>query len=431
MRFFTTFNFSKFFAMKKTIFSVILILALLWNGNAQVEKEVQPPFHIKTISFVQNRQNTVPIFQLGDSFQLQFDDLHATEANYYYQIVHCDYDWKHSQLTVNEYLRGFDNQRIIDYANSFNALQLYAHYRIQFPNRNTQFAVSGNYLIKIVDENGDVVFSRKFILYENIVSVPLQVKRARNIADVNYKHNLEFSVKSTSITFQSPLSNVKVLLLQNGKLDSGITNVKPMFTIGNDLIYKYDTETQFWAGNEFRYFENKDVRAATNNVAKIDSKGGVYNAYLYPDNARASEQYTYNPDYNGNFLINALNIENSEIEADYVWVYFTLSAPAFYEKKDIYVNGMFNNYAMNSESKMEYNAKEGVFEKAIMIKQGFTNYQYVVADKNGKIDYAKAIDGNFFQTEDNYFALVYYRENNQRYDRIIGKAVASSTEIIN
>lgn len=417
--------------MIKSMLTCLCVFLFLTSATAQEEKEVAPPFHIKTISFVQNKINTVPIFQLGDSFQLQFDDLHANEANYYYQIVHCDYNWKPSQLTVNEYLRGFDNQRIIDYANSYNALQLYAHYRIQFPNKNTQFLVSGNYMIKIVDENFDLVFSRKFILYENIVSVPMQIKRARNIADVNYKHNIEFSVKSTTINFQSPLQNVKVLLLQNGKFDSAITNVKPMFTIGNDLIYKYDTETQFWAGNEFRYFENKDVRAATNNVAKIDSQGGVYNAYLYPDEARASQQYTYNPDYNGNFLINNLNVENSEIEADYVWVYFSLSAPAFYEKKDIYVNGMFNNYAMNAESKMDYNAEKGLFEKAIMIKQGFTNYQYVVADKNGKIDYANAIDGNFFQTEDNYFALVYYRENNQRYDRVIGKAVASSTEIIN
>jgi hypothetical protein len=417
--------------MIKSILTALLMLLLTSNITAQAEKEIAPPFHIKTITFVQNRQNIVPVFQLGDSFQLQFDDLHGNEANYYYQIVHCDYDWKQSQLSVNEYMRGFDNQRIIDYTNSYNALQLYSHYRIQFPNRNTQLLVSGNYIIKIADENGDIVFSRKFIMYENIVTVPLQVKRARNIADVNYKHNLEFSVKSTTITFQSPLANVKVMLLQNGKLNSPITNIKPMFTIGNDLIYKYDTETQFWAGNEFRNFENKDIRAAANNVARIDSQGGVYNAYLYTDDARAKEPYTFNPDYNGNFLINSLNVENIEIEADYAWVYFTLSAPSFYEKKDIYVNGMFNNYAMNEESKMDYNAEKGVFEKAIMIKQGFTNYQYVVADKAGKIDQANAIDGNFFQTEDNYFALIYYKENNQRYDRVIGKAVASSNDIIN
>ena len=380
--------------MTKSILTSILLLLAFSLATAQAEKEVAPPYYIKTVTFVQNKQNIVPVFQLGDSFQLQFDDLHGNEANYYYQIVHCDYDWKQSQLSVNEYLRGFDNQRIIDYTNSYNALQLYSHYRIQFPNRNTQLIVSGNYILKIADENGDIVFSRKFIIYENIVTVPMQVKRARNIADVNYKHNIEFSVKSKSITFQSPLSNVKVLLLQNGKFDSGIANIKPMFTIGNDLIYKYDAETQFWAGNEFRNFENKDIRAATNNVATIDSQGGVYN-----------------PDINGSFLVNNLSAENNEIEADYAWVYFTLSAPAFYEKKDIYVCGQFNNYAKNAESKMDYNAEKAIFEKAIMIKQGFTNYQYVVADKAGKIDNANAVDGNFYQTENNYFALIYYKEN--------------------
>jgi hypothetical protein len=66
-----------------------------------------------------------------------------------------------------------------------------------------------------------------------------------------------------------------------------------------------------------------------------------------------------------------------------------------------------------------------------MLKQGFNNYQYVLADSKGKIDYENALDGNFWQTENNYFTLVYYRENGQRYDRIIGKGTATSTEIIN
>ena len=204
-----------------------------------------------------------------------------------------------------------------------------------------------------------------------------------------------------------------------------------MYTIGNDLIYKYDTETQFWAGNEFLYFENKDIRAANNYVARVDSNNGVYNAHLYVDNARANNTYTYNPDANGNFILRNISATNNEIEADYSWVFFTLSAPAFYEKKDIYINGMFNNYALSQENKMDYNVDKGIYEKALMIKQGFTNYQYVVADAKGKIDNENAIDGNFYQTENNYFAIIYYRENNQRYDRIIGKGVANSQEITN
>ena len=203
---------------------------------SQVEKEVSPPYNIKTVSFVQNDQNTIPVFQLGDGFQLQFDDLYGNEANYYYTITHCDYDWKPSQLAKSEYLNGFDDQRIQDYSNSFNSLQIYSHYRLSFPNRLTQLRVSGNYVIKILNEDKEVVFSRKFILYEELVSVPMQIKRARNLTVVEQKHNVEFAIKSAIINFQSPLSNVKVMLLQNGKFDNAITNIKPQYTIGNDLI---------------------------------------------------------------------------------------------------------------------------------------------------------------------------------------------------
>jgi hypothetical protein len=398
---------------------------------SQVEKEVAPPYNIKTVTFVQNNQNAIPIFKLGESFELQFDDLYGNEANYYYTITHCNYDWTPSQLSINEYLNGFDNQRIQTYTNSLNALQIYSHYSLAFPNRNTSFRVSGNYIIKILNEDREVVFSRKIALYEELVSVPLQVKRARNMTVINQKQNLEFSIKSTTINFQSPLQNVKVLLLQNGKFDNAIRNIKPQYTIGNDLIYRYDAETQFWAGNEFRFFENKDIRAANNSIAFIDSKGGIYNAHLYTDQARANNPYTFFPDINGNYIVKNINADNNAIEADYAWVFFTLSAPNYFGKNNIYINGMFNNYAMGEENKMDYNEKKGVYEKALLIKQGFTNYQYVIADNNGKIDDENAIDGNFYQTENNYFVLVYYKENNQRYDRIIGQGIASSVDITN
>jgi hypothetical protein len=417
--------------MLKKNFIAFVFLFISGFVFSQVEKEMIPAYHFKTVSFLQNGQNVIPIFRLGDSFQFVFDDLYGTEANYFYTISHYDYDWKPSQLAKQEYLNGFDNQRIQDYTNSLTTLQLYSHYRISFPNRLTQFRVSGNYMIKILDDDQNVVFTKKFILYEDLVAVPMQIRRARNVAVVEKKHNVEFSIKSATITFQSPLQNVKVMLLQNGKFDTAITNIRPQFTIGNDLIYRYDTETQFWAGNEFLFFENKNILAANNTIARIDTKGGLYNAYLYTSQARANSPYTFFPDINGNYVVKNIGRENSEIEADYAWIFFSLSAPSFYAKKSIYVNGMFNNFAIGEENKMEYNAEKGLYEKALLIKQGFTNFQYVIADSNGKIDEENAIDGNFFQTEDNYFALVYYRENNQRFDRVIGKGTASSLDITN
>lgn len=420
--------------MTKSIFKITLFILFLFSiqsSFAQTANEVIPPYNIKTVSFIQNGQNQIPIFKLGDGFQFQFDDLYGNEANYYYEIIHCDYNWKPTEIPKSEYLQGFDNQRIQEYSNSINTLQTYSHYKLSIPNQNTQLRISGNYVLKILDENKEVVFSRKFILYEDLVTIPAQVKRARTVNNLEFKHNLEFTIKSNTITFQNPLANVKVVLLQNGQWNTAIKNIVPQYTIGNDLIYKYDTQTQFWAGNEFLYFDNNNIKAATNNVARVDSNNEIYNAHLYTNAARRNFPYAFTQDVNGNFVVRNSNATDSEVEADYAWVYFSLSAPAFMMNKDIYVSGMFNNFRLTPEYKMDYNTQKGIYEKAILIKQGFTNYQYIVSDDKGNIDPENAIDGNFYQTENDYFIMVYYRENNDRYDRVIGKGNASSLSITN
>jgi len=401
-------------------------------ATAQVENEIVPPYNIKTVSFVQNKQNVVPIFQLGDAFELQFDDLYGTDASYFYEIVHCDYDWKPSEIQKQDYLQGFDNQRVQESSSSFNCLQIYTHYRLPFPNSTTQLKISGNYMLKILNEDKEVVFSRKFIVYENLATVPIQIKRARTVTNLDSKHNLEFTIKSNVINFQNPLKNIKTILLQNGKFNTAISNIKPQFTIGNDLVYKYDTPTQFWAGNEFLYFDNKEIRVASNTISRVDSQKDIYSSYLFTNEARANSNYYNNQDVNGNFVIRRLFAENNDVEADYAWVYFSLSAPLFRSSDGaIYVTGMFNNYALTAENKMEYNPDKAIYEKAILIKQGFTNFEYLAVKPNGSIDSENAIDGNFFQTENEYTVLVYYKEDTDRYTRIIGKGTASSLNIIN
>jgi hypothetical protein len=414
------------------IYTIWLLLFSIYVWG-QAEEEVNPPYHIKSVAFQQNGQNVVPFFKLGDPFQLVFDDLYGDESNYYYTITHCNYNWTKSVLMINEYLNGLDNQLIIDYENSFNTLQTYSHYRLTFPNRFTKaLKVSGNYVLKIFNSKQELVFSRKFIVYEDLVNVPLQVRVPREVVLMDRKHNLDFSITPRNIVFQDPIKNVQVAIYQNGIWETEIRNIKPMFTTGNSLIYRYDKETQYWAGNEFLFFDNKDIRNAANNVRRISAtKDGLYNTFLFTSQPRANQPYTFFPDVNGNFQPRNINTrENDNTEADYSWVYFSLNAPLIDSKSKVFITGMFNNYARSAEFEMEYNAKTGLFEKALMMKQGFTNFQYTVVDKKGKIDWENAMDGNFFQTENNYSIFVYYRANNDRFDRVIGKGSASSVDII-
>uniref|UniRef100_UPI00404AB73C type IX secretion system plug protein n=1 Tax=Flavobacterium sp. TaxID=239 RepID=UPI00404AB73C len=333
----------------------LLFLFLIAESFSQVEEEVAPPYKIKTISFTQNGNNIAPFIKLGEQFEIQFDDLYGDESDYYYTITQCNYDWTQTALVKAEYLNGMDNQRIINYENSFNTLQLYSYYRQSFPNTFNSITKSGNYILKILNEEQEVVFSRKFVIYEDLVGVSLAVKRPRDFEFLNEKQNMELIVDYGNRALQNPIQNVNVTFFQNGNWKNAIHNIKPQFTLGTKLVYKYNEETQFWAGNEFYTLDNSLIRNVNNTVAKVTSGNGIYNTYLYYHTPRRNKPYTYFPDFNGNFYALNKNATNSNFEADYTWVYFTLDMPELFSDKQVYVNGMFNNYEINDACKLVFN----------------------------------------------------------------------------
>ena len=407
-----------------------IALFLMQFSFSQVDEEVDPPYYIKTITFKGNtNQSELPILRLGEPLQLEFDVLNGDEADFYYVIEHYNYDWTPSRLVKSRYLQGFDDQRIVNYENSFNTYQLYSHYRLQIPNNQTSLLVSGNYLMKIFDEDGELMFSRKFMVYEETATVGVAVKRSRDVRFIHQKQSVDINIGSLNMNFVNPKQNINVTIIQNNNLKTAITGLKPQYTLGNQLLYKYDTESSFWGGNEYLFFENKNARGANIGVQFFDLKD-VYHNYLFTDIIRATRPYTYNPDINGNFLITALDTDNVDIEADYTVLHFSLQHPEMLSNNNIHVYGNFNNYAITDDTKMTFNTDSGFYETRLLLKQGFYNYKYVVVDKNNNVDEG-AISGNFDQTENNYKVLVYYRDLGGLYDKLIGVGEASSTLITN
>ncbi|GAA3623821.1 DUF5103 domain-containing protein [Flavivirga jejuensis] len=397
---------------------------------SQVE-EINPPDHIKTINFKGDTPETqLPILKLGEYVVLEFDVLNGDEDDFYYKVEHFNADWTPSVLIKSEYMDGFDNQRIRNYENSFNTYQIYSHYKLTIPNTQTRrLKVSGNYMLSIFDNDDVLVFSRKFMIYEDTSNVGVIVKRSRDIGVIQEKQRIEIVIDSNTMQFNNPVQNVKTVIVQNNNLKTAISNIKPQYTIGNQLIYKYDTETSFWGGNEFLYFENKDVRAANTGIQSIDLKD-LYHNYLYANLERANKPYTYNPDINGNYVILNLDAENPDIEADYVWMHFSLLPTESLKNKDIHIYGNFNNYAIDESTKMIFDESRNVYTNDMLLKQGFYNYKYIVVNSNKSIDEG-FISGNFYQTENNYKVIVYYRDLGARYDKIIGLGEGSSINISN
>lgn len=411
-------------------FRFLFILVVSSTVYAQIE-EVNPPDYIKTIGFKGNTpESQLPVLKLGEYLILEFDALNGEEEDYYYKIDHFNYDWTPSALMKSEYLDGFDNQRIRNYENSFNTYQIYSHYRLTVPNQFTKrLKVSGNYMLSIFNSDDELVFTRKFMIYEDKTGVGVSIKRTRSIEHIDTKQRVDIKIVANSMQFNNPKQTVKVLIVQNNNLNSAITDLKPLYTIGNELIYKYDAETSFWGGNEYLFFENKDVRAANTGVRAIDLKDIYYN-YLYTNYRRAEKPYTYNPDINGNYLVTHVDADTPSIEADYVWVFFSLLPEDDLEGKTIHIYGNFNNYAIDESTKLTFDSQNNIYTCPLLLKQGFYNYKYVVVNNDGTINEG-AISGNFYQTENNYKVLVYYRDLGSRYDKIIGLGEGNSVNITN
>src|SRR5690606_41091940 len=95
----------------------------------------------------------------------------------------------------------------------------------------------------------------------------------------------------------NPKQDVHVIMYHNVKFNHSIKDVSPQFISGNQLLYRYEKKTSFEGGNEYLWFDTKEIRTASNSIAMVESKNRYYH-YLYPDQIRNDQPYTYNPDIN-------------------------------------------------------------------------------------------------------------------------------------
>ena len=417
------------YTIKKKFF-ILLLIAVCTQITAQQKVVTNPPDHIKSIVINPFKTNEyAPIIRLGASFSLSFDDLDADQKQYRYKIEHYDYNWESSSLNSTEYLNGFNDDLIRNFENSFNTLQDYTHYVVKIPNDNIQIKISGNYLISIFNEDDELVFSRPFIVYNPLVNVGISTHRNRDIASINTKQNVQLSINHPNLLINNPSLEIKVAVYQNNDWNTAIKNIKPQFIRGSQLLYKYNTGLSFFAGNEFLFFDTKEIRNATNNVAKSELKD-LFHTYLYLDEGRKNRTYTNNPDINGNFVLRTIDNDNVNIEGDYSWVHFSLETFEDIGTDDIFIYGSFNNWQFTDENKMIFDPSTKAYYCSLLLKQGFYNYQYVTVSKDGALN-NHLIEGSFYQTENNYTAVVYYRPYGSRYDQVIGVGNANSENLRN
>lgn len=379
--------------------------------------------NIKSIQLRPLQENNFSaIVPLGSVLELSFDDLDADSKDYAYKIEHMTHDWKKSRLLSSQFIDGFDENTIIDVTNSFNTFQSYTHYAVRIPNINTVITKSGNYLLSVLNDDDEVLFTRKFVLYENLTTIGVRVTRSRNAKTINTQQTVEFSVNHPNLRINNPSQEVNVVLLKNENWNDKITDLQPTFFSPNQLKYTYANKTNFWGGNEYLNFDSKLIRNKSLNVVRIEMKD-IFHHYLYPYTYNPFLTYRFNPDINGQFVIRTLEGNEPNTEADYAMMHFTLFADAPFTDKEVFVYGGYNNFSLDEENRMRYDFEDSSYKADILFKQGFYNYTFATRDNYGNVN-ANEINGSFFQTENQYTVITYHKPFGSLYDRVIGVGTA-------
>jgi hypothetical protein len=375
--------------------------------------------NIKSVQLRPLQENNFSsIVPLGTVLELSFDDLDSDSKDYQYRIEHMTHDWQKSRLLSSQFINGFDENYFTNVTNSFSTFQNYTHYSVKIPNVNSVITKSGNYLVSVLDDDDEVVFSRRFVLYENAATIGVTVSRSRNTKTINTQQTVEFTVNHPNLRINNPSQEVNVVLLKNKNWNEKITNLQPTFFKQNQLKYTYSNKTNFWGGNEYLNFDSKFIRNKSLNVVKIEMKD-IFHHYLYPFTYNSNRKYTYNPDINGQYVVRTLEASESSTEADYAMMHFRLYADEPFLNKEIHVYGAFNDFKIEEENKLFYNFEDKSYQGQILLKQGFYNYTFATVDEDKVVD-TNEVNGSFFQTENEYTVITYYKQFGGLYDRVIG-----------
>jgi hypothetical protein len=413
--------------------ALFLTFSFLFSSNAfsqmadMVYKE-----NIKAVRFhMYGNQQSLPVLKMNstDQLELNFDDLDANVKSYFYSFQLCDYNWKPVDISPFLYTKGFTQQRIGTYRYSSIAFTRYTHYQALLPDRSTTLTMSGNYILKVYldGDTSKLAFTRRLLVLDQKASINVQITQPFAPQLYRSHQKVQFTANINGLNTFSAAQQIKVVVLQNNRWDNSLKDIKPTFVRGNTLDFTMDNTIVFPAGKEWRWLDLRSLRLQSDRVKSADYRKDGTDMYLFPDADRSAQRYVFFRDLNGMFLVETYESINPYWQGDFATVHFSLAAPNGipFADKDIYLAGQLTNYEFNEKTKMVFNAEKGLYEGTAFLKQGYYNYTYIAVDKNNPAN-RRDLEGDFWETENAYTILIYYKSFTDRTDQLIGVGMVNS-----
>lgn len=374
---------------------------------------------------------TQPTIDLHSSQKLliQFDDINQDTKNYSYQLLHCTYDWKVSDLLPMQYMQGFESYQIFDYELSNNTTQLYTHYWFTFPNEYMKPTISGNFILKVFEtDNPDaVIFTRRLMVIDDKVAVSGKIRYASNVSLRPTHQELYFTLNTAAVVIQNVYDDLKVVITQNNRWDNAIYNLKPQFITNGSIQYNYQSgESAFPGGNQYRFLDLKTLRLIKEPILEVDFRNDNYHILLRSDLPRSYRNFQMTNDINGRYVVYNQDTYGTGIDPDYAYVYVSLKMDEPLENGDVYLTGGFTFGELLDQYRMEYNEQYQTYELVTMLKQGYYNYMFAYKKRGESYGDVTPIEGSFAETENDYTIYVYLRQQGELSHKLVGISYLNS-----
>ena len=436
-------------------------------------------YNLQTRAGIIGVKATYPIVRLGsDQLFLSFDDIDGDVKSYVYTLQHCNADWTPSTLTEMDYIDGFTEEDMDEYEYSFNTYSIYTHYNLVLPNEDMRFTKSGNYILKVYEDEDEriLALTRRFMVVEPIMQILPRPVRPAIVSKIKTHQEIDFVVSHENFEVRNPRTELKATILQNGRWDNAVMNIAPQFTRTEEQLFTYQDKVVFPAGKEFRPLDMRSFKYGSLDIANVNLVNEeFFDVTLHGDKKRNRSVHLDVFDLNGEYIvenrddininirrgnrqniqdlqqtnrnlanqgldtipitsglnisfetINSFEPSDHDIKSEYANVLFSLYSPTEYYERDVYIFGGLTDWQIKPEFKMVYNHQVSSYVARPELKQGYYDYYYVTVDKkDGKIEYEET-EGNWFETENTYTILIYFRPFGVRYDKLVAAGTFSS-----
>lgn len=350
-----------------------------------------------------------------DGLNVAFDLLASRPEELYYSIFHFDQYWSPNDLRPEEFITGFQENLLNNYVTSRRTKIPYVHYRFYIP--SNLFLVTGNYLVCVSDRNKNVLFTRRFYVSANNVLVSVQFRDPVNVSLQRTHQALEITVNTNKKIIPNNGKELSIHIFQNGDPNTLLSRTIPNIYIDDKFYFTKPDDILYKAIKEFRHKDMRTLISITQDIIYWDEQKDFYHCWLIPDDIRVYKSPLTDYDINGRYLVLNRDVVDADIESDYIMAHFTLNSRE-YLPDPVYLYGSMTNWRCTPDFEMEYDPSRNAYQVSALLKMGYYNYLYAVMGNKKQPD-TSPLEGDWYETENDYNVLVYYRPFGSRYDQLL------------